>query len=328
MTTSLADLRKQIRTLALEDETAVVARLIAEAETHLDAQRRGRILTRARALVRRCREQADAAGTLDAFLQQFGLSNPEGVALMCLAEALLRVPDDDTADRLISEKIRAGDWASHLGQSESVFVNGSVWGLMLTGRLVTLDPETEQDTGAWMRRLVSRIGEPVVRTAVIQAMRILGRQYVLGRSIDEALKRGRDHGNALHSFDMLGEGARTWADARRHFDAYRSAIEAIGSRGSGTDPMSNDGISVKLSALHPRFEFAQRDQVLERLLPDLLELAGAARDRNLGFSIDAEEAGRLELTLDLFELLARESSWRAGAGWALSCRPIRNADRW
>jgi len=303
----ISELRARIRRATHADEADVVAELIAAGERSLDPDRRRRVLAQARDLTARCREQAGEAGTLDAFLQEFGLSNPEGVALMCLAEALLRVPDDDTADRLIAEKIRAGDWAAHLGQSESLFVNGSVWGLMLTGRLVTLDPEIEADTGRWVRRLVSRVGEPIVRTAVMQAMRILGRQYVLGRDIGEALDRARGRADAgdLYSFDMLGEGARTWEDADRYFAAYREAILAIGAVADAGDPTRNHGISIKLSALHPRFEPAQQAAVLAELPERLEALAGLARDRHLGFSIDAEEAARLDLSMTLFERLAR-----------------------
>lgn len=305
-------LRGRIRATTHTDEAEVVSELIAAAETTLDPDRRRRVLASARELTVRCREHADEAGTLDAFLQEFGLSNREGVALMCLAEALLRVPDDDTADRLIAEKIRSGDWASHLGHSESLFVNGSVWGLMLTGRLVTLDPEAEKDTGGWMRRLVSRLGEPIVRTAVMQAMRILGRQYVLGRTVEEALARRGDHPDALYSFDMLGEGARTWADAEHYFESYRNAILAIGEMARHDDPVRNDGISVKLSALHPRYETAQQGSVLDELPDRLLVLARLARERGLGLSIDAEEAARLELSLEIFERLARAPTL---AGW-------------
>jgi RHH-type proline utilization regulon transcriptional repressor/proline dehydrogenase/delta 1-pyrroline-5-carboxylate dehydrogenase len=170
----LSELRHRVRLATHEDEERAVAQLIDQATTGFDAEARERITAHARAWVRTARERSDRAGTLDAFLTQFGLSNREGVALMCLAEALLRVPDDATADRLISEKIRAGNWVAHRGKSRSAFVNASVWGLMLTGRLVTLDPATLADTDAWMKRLVSRVGEPVVRTAELQAKRNIG----------------------------------------------------------------------------------------------------------------------------------------------------------
>jgi RHH-type proline utilization regulon transcriptional repressor/proline dehydrogenase/delta 1-pyrroline-5-carboxylate dehydrogenase len=290
---SLDVLRAEIRQHTYADEAETVIRLSERAETRLLPERRAAVLEQTRSLVSRCREHASEAGTLDAFLQEFGLSNPEGVALMCLAEALLRVPDSETADRLIAEKIRAGDWQSHLGQSDSLFVNGSVWGLM----------------------------EPLVRTAVVQAMRILGRQYVLGRTIEEAIERSRgqaDRGN-LYSFDMLGEGARTWADADRYFDAYRHAIETIGAHSRFDEPTLNDGISIKLSALHPRYEEAQRNSVLARLPSRIQQLARLARQYRLGLSIDAEESTRLDLSLTIFEQLAADPAldqWQ-GLGFVL-----------
>jgi RHH-type proline utilization regulon transcriptional repressor/proline dehydrogenase/delta 1-pyrroline-5-carboxylate dehydrogenase len=309
-----ADLRVSIREAGTADETECVEDLLWRANNVLAPEQRQRLLARARALVETCRGAVDQAGTLDAFLQEFGLSNREGVALMCLAEALLRVPDDATADRLIAEKIREGDWGSHLGQSRSRFVNASVWGLMLTGQIVALEPDVLADTHSWMRRLVSRLGEPVVRTAVLQAMRIMGSQYVLGRTITEANQRGRalNEPGTRFSFDMLGEGARTYADANRHFEAYRDAIRIIGEAEKFSEPALANGISVKLSALHPRYEAAQRDRVLAELSPRLATLAIQARQYQLGFTIDAEEASRLDLSLDLFETLARNPSLN---GW-------------
>ena len=313
-TAELARMRDAIRDNTHVDEPQRVRELLAFANRNLSAPEREAVVERARELVRQCRAAGLRAGTLDAFLQEFGLSNREGVALMCLAEALLRVPDEATADALIAEKIRAGDWDSHLGKSASPFVNASVWGLMLTGRLVTLEPDTAAETVDWVRRLVARLGEPVVRRAVLQAMRILGGQYVLGRTIGEAMRRGRaleDPGTRF-SFDMLGEGARTARDAERYFEAYAGAIDAIGEAQSGVDPVANDGISVKLSALHPRFEYAQRQRLQTELVPAVGELARQAKRHGLGFSIDAEEAARLEPTLDVFAALARDMEL---AGW-------------
>ncbi len=311
---SLDSLRAAIRQSHHADEGECVRVLTRAAEAGLGEAQRAAILRRSRRLVAQCRAAGHRAGTLDAFLQEFGLSNREGVALMCLAEALLRVPDEATADALIAEKIRAGDWDAHLGKSVSAFVNASVWGLMLTGRLVTLEAETLTNTLDWVRRLVARLGEPVVRRAVLQAMRILGRQYVLGRSIEEALRRGRglDDPGRRFSFDMLGEGARAFADAKRYFDAYSHAIEVIGRAQTGTGVVGNDGISIKLSALHPRFEYAQRQRLTKELVPAVQELALKARGYGLGFSIDAEEAARLEPTLDIFECLAQDPRL---AGW-------------
>ncbi len=284
------------------------------AERNIGTRTRETAVERARNLVGRCRAAGHRAGTLDAFLQEFGLSNQEGVALLCLAEALLRVPDQATADALIAEKIRTGNWHAHRGKSPSAFVNASVWGLMLTGRLVGLDPDTLTDTLGWVRRLVARLGEPVVRRAVLQAMRILGGQYVLGRSIEEARQRGRalEETGTRFSFDMLGEGARTFADAKRYFNAYMHAINVVGKNQTGDNAITNDGISVKLSALHPRFAYKQRRRLQAELLPSLRALAVQARRYRLGLSIDAEEAARLEPTLELFETLAREPQL---AGW-------------
>ena len=317
----LIDSRTAIRNNHHASEPDRVRELAAEAGGVLTPAQRDAVVERARNLVRQCRTAVHQAGTLDAFLQEFGLSNREGVALMCLAEALLRVPDEATADALIAEKIRAGDWDAHLGKSASGFVNASVWGLMLTGRLVTLEAQALNNTVDWVRRLVARLGEPVVRRAVLQAMRILGGQYVLGRTIDEAMRRGRTQNGPgmLFSFDMLGEGARTFADAKRYFHAYSRAIDVIGGAQTASDPEKNDGISVKLSALHPRFEWAQRQRLDSELAPRVKKLALQAKRYQMGFSIDAEEAARLEPTLDLFERLARApelSGWN-GLGFVL-----------
>ncbi|HBO14425.1 MAG TPA: bifunctional proline dehydrogenase/L-glutamate gamma-semialdehyde dehydrogenase, partial [Halieaceae bacterium] len=205
MTESLDALRGAIRAATHAPEEDLLEAFVAAPA--LAGEQREAARAAAIDLVRRCRSQRRKAGTLDAFLQEFGLSNKEGIALMCLAEALLRVPDEETADRLIAEKIQSGDWGSHRGKSASRFVNASVWGLMLTGRIVRLDEEAVSDTGSWMRRLVNNLGEPVVRQAVLQAMRIMGGQYVLGRTISEALQRGvtENRRGTRFSFDMLGE---------------------------------------------------------------------------------------------------------------------------
>jgi len=310
----LAALRHAVRAETLLDEGLAVARLVEAARRALGPDARERAVLRARALVERCRAQRERAGTLDAFLHEFGLTTREGTALMCLAEALLRVPDEDTADRLIAEKIRSGDWAAHQHHCASPFVNASVWGLMLSGRVVSVEPEALGDPGGWMRRLVNRLGEPVVRAAMLQGMRILAGQFVLGRSIGEAMARGRAlaEPGTCFSYDMLGEGARTEADAERYLEAYRSAIRVVGEAATGGDPRRADGVSVKLSALHPRYEHAQRERVLRELLPRLEGLARLACEHGVGLSIDAEEAGRLDLSLELFEALASDP---ALAGW-------------
>src|SRR5271155_4427840 len=304
-------LRAAIRASCRIDESEAVARILAAAT--LPAEMRDRIADQARAFVAAVRRERLGKGGIDAFLHEYALSSPEGVALLCLAEALLRVPDAETVDRLIRDKIGEANWESHLGRSESIFVNASTWALMLTGRLLHAEPAEPYLRGV-LRRLAARSGEPVVRQAVTAAMRILGRQFVIGRTIEEAIGRTREaerHGYR-HSYDMLGEAARTAADAARYFTAYDHAIAAIGRSAGSLDIAKAPGISVKLSALHPRYEMAQRDRVLRELSPRLLELACHARQAGIGFTIDAEEADRLELSLDLVEGLALAPDL---AGW-------------
>ena len=310
----LEPMRRAIREATDADESSCVTELVHRAAGHLSDSKRDNVLRRARQLVRRCRGASHRAGTLDAFLQQFGLSNREGVALMCLAEALLRIPDRETINRLIAEKVQSGDWEKHLGKSASTFVNASVWGLMLTGRMVRLDAETLADQTDFFRRLTVRLGEPVVRKAVLQAMRILSRQYVFGRTIGEAMHRAqRAQGPKLrYSFDLLGEGARTYDDAERHHAAYSHAISELGDAENGIHSGDANSVSVKLSALHPRFEHAQRHRLDAELAPKLKALALLSKKHSLGLSIDAEEAARLEPTLDIFECLARDPDLR---GW-------------
>ena len=312
MADKLQTRRDEIRAAHCADEHLVVARLLDICA--LGEPARQTIRSNAIGLVEQCRGQSDRAGTLDAFLQEFGLSNKEGIALMCLAESLLRVPDQETADKLIAEKIRSGDWASHKGKSGSRFVNASVWGLMLTGRVVHLEDDITGDTASWMRKLVSGLGEPVVRRAVLQAMKIMGGQYVLGRTIDEGVQKGvsGNRPGTRFSFDMLGEGARTEQDAQRYYEAYAKAISCITRLGSREGVVQSDGISVKLSALHPRYEYRQKRRVMDELLPRVKALAVMAKRGNIGFSIDAEEADRLDLSLDLFAALAHDPDL---AGW-------------
>tara|TARA_B100001939_G_scaffold318727_1_gene306355 strand:+ start:1113 stop:4310 length:3198 start_codon:yes stop_codon:yes gene_type:complete len=305
---SLADLRRAIRQATHADEESCIRNLIrASGLTHAA---RERIVERARNLVTLSRSKSDKQGTMDYFLQEFGLSNKEGVALMCLAEALLRVPDGETADDLIAEKVRSGKWDEHLGHSESPLVNASTWGLMLTGRVVELGEDAEKNPRSWIKKIVSGASEPVIRSAVMQAMKIMGSQYVLGRTIEEATQRGLklNHPGTRFSFDMLGEGARTMADADRYFQAYMSAINKISTANKKNNVREADGISVKFSALHPRYEYAQRDLVMREMLPRIKELAAAAKAGGLGFTIDAEEADRLDISLDIFEALARDET--------------------
>ena len=270
-----------------------------------------RVLERAVGLVEGCRSRADERSVLDVFLGEFGLRNEEGIALMCISEALLRIPDDDTAEALISEKIATANWADHVGQSDSLFLNASVWALMLTGNVIGLSGRITDDVRGWINQLAGRVGESVARAAMSQAVRILGAEFVQGRTIEEALAREKTHGG-LSSFDMLGEGARTYPDAARYGESYRHAIQAIGAAYPDATPTEASGVSIKLSALHPRFEPLQEKRVLDELGHTLLDLAREAADRGLHFTIDAEESERLELSLLLFERLARApelSSW-------------------
>ena len=267
----------------------------------VDASAAASIQSTAARLVEGVRRRTEDQGAIEAFMHEYDLSSEEGVLLMCVAEALLRIPDRATADRLIRDKLGEADWQKHLGKSDSIFVNASTWGLMLTGRLVMLNDETRRDASNAMRRLAGRAGEPVIRLAVRQAMRIMGHQFVLGRDIDEAMTRARKGDNARYrySFDMLGEAALTAADAQRYFQAYSNAIQRIGSGPAAAEIFAAPSISVKLSALHPRFEHAKRARVLAELTPRVLELARQAKARGIGFTIDAEEADRLELSLEV-----------------------------
>ncbi len=305
-------LRRAVRALYRMDETAAVEAALAEAELPPEALER--IAARARDLVAKVRAQRPGQGGLDAFLHEYRLSSREGVVLMCLAEALLRIPDADTANLLIKDKIGGADWEKHAGSSQSLFVNASTWALMLTGRLLDFDRAPAQDLADGLRRLVARSGEPVIRQAVVQAMRILGRQFVMGRTIEEALERAgsMEKRGYRYSYDMLGEAARTAGDAARYAEAYRRAIGAIGRAAAGRGAIEGPGISVKLSALHPRYEFAQSRRAERELLPALRALAADAKDAQIGFTIDAEEAERLDLSLDLVDALSRAPEL---AGW-------------
>ncbi len=263
-------------------------------------------------LVSGLRATRSRSSGVDALMKEFSLSSQEGVALMCLAEALLRVPDKATADRLIRDKLADGDWRAHIGNSPSLFVNAATWGLLITGRLVSTS--SAEGLSSALTRLVARGGEPLIRKGMDLAMRMLGEQFVTGRDIDEALKRGREHEHKgyRYSFDMLGEAAMTAADAERYFKDYERAIEAIGRASKGRGVVDGNGISVKLSALHPRYTWSQRERVLAELLPKLKTLCLQARRHDIGLNIDAEEADRLDISLDLLEALALDD---ALAGW-------------
>ncbi len=303
----------------LADETSCVNALLQQVKLSDDAQQR--IDALARKLVIAVREKSQAQGSIDAFMQEYDLSSQEGVVLMCLAEALLRIPDDETADRLIQDKLGTADWGSHLWRSSSMFVNASTWGLMLTGRIVGLDDETLRDGQTFLQRLVSKSGEPVIRMAIRQAMRIMGQQFVMGETIDAAIKRSQEAGNGdyRYSFDMLGEAALTRSDAAGYFNAYQNAITRIAAAVDRSVPLyARPGISVKLSALHPRYDIFQRSQVLAELTPQLLMLAQQARDAGITLTVDAEEAERLALSLDIFEAVYRAPELDGWDGFGLA----------
>ncbi|HWS25220.1 MAG TPA: proline dehydrogenase family protein, partial [Xanthomonadales bacterium] len=294
------------------DEAEAVADLLRIAE--MDAELKTRIHDTAADLVKRVRARKAEQSAVESFMRQYDLSSEEGVLLMCVAEALLRIPDSETADKLISDKLGEANFTAHAGKSDSLLVNAGTWGLMLTGKLVRIAEDTKRNFFGAFKRLIGRSGEPVIRLATRQAMRIMGHQFVMGRTIAEALERSRekDQRGYRHSFDMLGESALTAEDVERYMTSYRSGILAIGKGGPYPDIISAPSISVKLSALHPRYERGKRARVLAELTPRVLELAQLAKAQGIPMTIDAEEADRLELSL---ELIARVHGDPSLAGW-------------
>ena len=299
---STADLRATIAAATRAPEATCVKALLADAALPPAQLQAAQIV--ARGLIERLRARRSRGGGVDALMREFSLSSQEGVALMCLAEALLRVPDAATADALIRDKISRGDWRAHLGRSRSLFVNAAAWGLMISGSLVAT--HSDEGLGRSLTQLIARGGEPLIRKGVDLAMRLLGQQFVTGQTIAEALARAKERQQAgyRYTFDMLGEAALTAADAAAYLDAYKAAIDAIGNAAAGDGVERGSGISVKLSALHPRYCRAQRARVLVELLPRLRELCLQARDHDISLAIDAEESERLDLSLDVTEALA------------------------
>ncbi|MGF1549323.1 MAG: proline dehydrogenase family protein [Sphingomonadaceae bacterium] len=292
--------RETMRRLHRAPEPEVVATLLPAAT--LDQAARKRVEARALAMLAELRA-AQKTGWVNQFLQEYRLNSSEGVALLSLAEAFLRVPDPDTADALIADKLGTGDWRAHAGRSNSGLVNSATWGLVIGRALVS---ESEQASA--LKKLIARAGEPFVRQAVGAAMRIMGEIFVMGRTIGEALERMRrdEHGGFTASFDMLGEAARTFPDAERYFAAYAHAIEAVGAAGG------NHSVSVKLSALHPRYEVAHHERCVPALIERVEALAETARKAGIALTVDAEESTRLEMSLDIFEAVARAPSL---GGW-------------
>lgn len=290
------------------DDDTLIAGFATDLER--DAAGNSRIDADATRFIQAIRDNAGSIGGVEDFLREYGLSTPEGLAMMVLAEALLRVPDARTQDKLIEDKLKEGNWSDHEGDSDTWFVAASAWALGITARVIR-PGETPESV---MQGLMKRLGLPTVRTATKQAMRFLGHHFVLGETISDALSRAaKNEGRGYrHSFDMLGEGARTAADARRYWTAYADAIEAIGAAAGKTDLPDRMGISVKLSALHPRYHATHRERVMKELVPDLLALAQRAKAHDLNFTVDAEEADRLELSLDVIDAVYRDDSL---AGW-------------
>lgn len=308
---SLADLWSLISPLYMVDETQWLEQLLPLA-TPSESEKQ-QITDKTTSLIEAIRADKTFIQMIDALLLEYSLDTQEGILLMCLAEALMRIPDSATADALIRDKLSVADWKSHLKNSDSVFVNASTWGLMLTGKVVGLSSK-EQSAGQAVNRLVNKLSEPVIRKAMHQAMKVMGHQFVLGRSIAEAQKNGksmRDKG-FTYSYDMLGEAALTTADANKYFKDYLMAIEAVG-RDNYVSPQSKvssksspaPSVSIKLSALHPRYEVANEERVLTELCDTLEQLLRRAVELDVAITIDAEEADRLELSLKLFEKLYR-----------------------
>jgi len=305
----LPAIRTHIRSLHRADETKVLQALVKD--HGLNKAERAKVSANAIELIRSIR-QAGNPGLMEVFLAEYGLSTNEGVALMCLAEALLRVPDDQTIDELIEDKIAPSAWGEHLGKSSSSLVNASTWALMLTGKVLK-----EQNSGGLSHTLqsaVRRLGEPVIRTAVKRAMKEMGHQFVLGQNISEAIKRGnaQEKLGFTYSYDMLGEAALTAKDADAFFDAYSDAIRDLSRHVKHQDTRENPGISIKLSALHPRYEVSHTERVMHELVPRVKQLALLAKEAHMGLNIDAEEADRLDLSLDVIEQVIRSSEF---AGW-------------
>ncbi len=305
----LAEFRRKIRDHTLFAEADRAATLLPEAEISTQVRRAAQ--ENAAAFVKEARAEASRSTLVDKFLQEYGLSTAEGVTLMRLAEALLRTPDAATADALIKDKVEAGDWAAHKGRSPFPLVNFSTRALMLTAAWLD-DVEGADPTKRIVRAtkdLLDRVGEPVIRSAVAQAMKIMGEHFVLGETIGDAQKRARDYVKKGYkfSYDMLGEAAHTAVDAAKYFRDYETAIADIAKSATNDRSVDNPGISVKLSALHPRYEYGKRDRILKELGERARTLAIQAKEANIGFNIDAEEAARLDLSLDLVEALMRDA---------------------
>ena len=316
---SASHLKQSLNDSYHQDENKSMAEHLALVP--FDAAAKTRIRERTRGLIQTVRDNRRKFGGVDKFLNEFGLTTKEGIALMCLAEALLRIPDPATADQLIRDKIGCADWDKHLGKGGDLFVNASTWALMLTGKVIAdVEENKETSVSAIAGKMVSKLGEPVVRQAMLHAMKIMGQQFVMGRTIDEALSRAEDSEKMgyRYSYDMLGEGARTAEDAERYFKSYESAIDAIGRAAAGRGVIKSPNISVKLSALHPRYEYAQRQTCVPVLSQKLLVLAQKCAHYDIGLTVDAEESSRLEISMEIIENVFRDASLGQWQGFGLA----------
>jgi RHH-type proline utilization regulon transcriptional repressor/proline dehydrogenase/delta 1-pyrroline-5-carboxylate dehydrogenase len=310
------------------DETACLTALLEQAMLPADAMQR--ITDTAAQWVEVTRKKRKKQTGLDTFLHKYDLSSQEGIALMCLAEALLRIPDTDTMDRLIADKISTANWNTPSHTGGSFFLNATAWSLMLTGKIFAPTLDDEKSLASSLKRVVSRTGETLIRPMILQGMKMIGKQFVIGTTIEEALGHSKklEAKGYRYSYDMLGEAARTREDAEKYFNAYKTAIHAIGQQSPNLNPIQGPGISIKLSALHPRFEVAQRERVLNELVPRLLTLAQLTKMQNIHMAIDAEEADRLELSLDVIESVFCSPTLDGWEGFGLAVQAYQKRAPW
>ncbi|GAA5134408.1 bifunctional proline dehydrogenase/L-glutamate gamma-semialdehyde dehydrogenase PutA [Thalassotalea piscium] len=324
-------IRQKIREFYRIDENAAVDYILPVAEVNVSA--RSRAWERARKMVMQIREDQEGNGAIDALLNEYSLSSEEGVVLMCLAEALLRVPDKKTQDELIRDKISQGQWSYHLGSSDSLFVNASSWGLLITGSMVNYADKRKQDSFGLLKKTIGRLGEPVIRKSMNYAMKIMGKQFVMGETIAAATERAatKEQNGYVYSYDMLGEGARTMADADRYLKSYRDAIDTIGEislKSGKNDPRRVPGISVKLSAIHPRYEFTNKARVMAEIVPKLKALCLQAKSYNIGLTVDAEESERLDISLDIIEAVFSDNELAGWDGFGIALQAYQKRALW
>jgi len=314
----ICPLRQKIRDFYRIDEDQAVDHILPQAEVNMRA--RSRAWERARKMVLQIRREQERHGGVDALLNEFSLSTAEGIVLMCLAEALLRVPDKDTQDELIRDKLTQGEWTPHLGNSDSLFVNVSAWGLLFTGNMVEYADEKKKAQFGLLKKTIGRLGEPVIRKSMTIAMKVMGRQFVMGETIKAAVKRakGKESHGYVYSYDMLGEGARTQEDADRYYQSYESAIHVIGKAANGKGPIHSPGISVKLSAIHPRYEFTHSERALAEIPAKLKALCLLAKQYDIGLTVDAEESERLDISLDIIEVVFSDPELGDWEGFGLA----------